>query len=81
MEKTQENIKLPNELPYNLEAEQSVLGCLLIDNELQAEIISKLNEDDFYIQAHKNIIGSLKDIILQNKAIDLITLTDRKSVV
>ena len=34
-------------LPYNLEAEQSVLGSILIDMELQYEIVSKLKESDF----------------------------------
>ena len=39
----------PNSMPYSLEAEQSILGSILIDMELQFEIMTKLKESDFYL--------------------------------
>ena len=45
-------------LPYNLEAEQSLLGCLLVDQEIQLDVISRLKESDFYTEAHKLIINA-----------------------
>ena len=63
-------------LPYNLEAEQSILGCLLVDQEIQLETISLLSEEDFYTDSHKLILGAMKDIVRQNKPIDIVTLSD-----
>lgn len=36
-----------NEMPHNLEAEQSLLGCLLLDSEIQLELLASLSEDNF----------------------------------
>ena len=63
-------------LPYNLEAEQSILACLLVDQEIQLETISLLAEEDFYTDSHKLILGAMKDIVRQNKPIDIVTLSD-----
>ena len=37
-----------NTMPYNRDAEMALLGCLLIDNDIVAELVEKLSEDDFY---------------------------------
>lgn len=65
-----------NAMPYNLEAEQSVLGSILIDMEYQYEIMSKLKESDFYLESHKHIFDSMYSIISKNSPIDLVTLSD-----
>jgi len=65
-----------NAMPYNLEAEQSVLGSIIIDMELQYEIMSKLKECDFYLESHKLIFDSMFSIINKNSPIDLVTLSD-----
>lgn len=64
-------------LPYNLEAEQSLLGCILVDQEIQLETVSDLIESDFYTESHKLIIGAMKDIVRVNKPIDIVTLSDQ----
>lgn len=63
-------------LPYNLEAEQSILGAILIDMELQFDIVSKLKENDFYLESHKLIFTSMSTIINKNKPVDIVTLSD-----
>lgn len=63
-------------LPYNLEAEQSLLGCLLVDQEIQLDVISRLKESDFYTEAHKLIINAMKDVARGNKPVDIVTLAD-----
>lgn len=63
-------------LPYNLEAEQSVLGSILIDMELQYEIVSKLKESDFYLEAHKFIFASIFSLNAKNRPVDVVTLSD-----
>ena len=63
-------------LPYNLEAEQSLLGSVIIDMELQYEIMSNLKEDDFYLESHKLIYSAMYQILAENRPIDLVTLSD-----
>ena len=64
-------------LPNNLEAEQALLGCLLIDVETQTDILDKLSEDDFYQESHKLIIGAMKAVFNARKPVDLVTLADQ----
>ncbi len=63
-------------LPYNLEAEQSLLGSILIDMELQFEIMSKLKEDDFCLESHKLIFAAMYSVQAENRPIDIVTLSD-----
>ena len=65
-----------NKMPYNLEAEQSVLGCILIDQTVQTDIAAELHESDFLVESHKKIITAIKDIAATNKPVDLVTLAD-----
>ena len=66
-----------NVLPNNLEAEQALLGCLLIDNEVQTELLDKLGEDDFYQESHKLIIGAMRAVFNARKPVDIVTLADQ----
>ena len=63
-------------LPYNLEAEQSILGSILIDKELQYEIRAELKRDDFYMESHKLVFDSICSVLDDSKPVDLVTLTD-----
>ena len=63
-------------MPYNLEAEQSILGCIMIDQVMQMDVVSELNEDDFLMESHKKIFAAMRDIVSQNKPVDLVTLAD-----
>lgn len=66
-----------NAMPYSLEAEQSMLGCIMIDNDLAAEVLSALNENDFYAESHKYIITAFKAVYNARKPIDLVTVSDK----
>ncbi len=68
-----------NVLPYSLEAEQSVLGSILIDTELQFEIASKLKVEDFYVDAHKIIFNAMFEIFMASKPVDMVTVIDHLS--
>ena len=63
-------------LPYNLEAEQSLLGSMLIDPELQFEIRSRLQTEDFCVESHKLIFDGICSVLDGNKPVDIVTLTD-----
>ena len=68
---------IPNRnMPYNLEAEQSLLGCILIDQVAQMDIVAELTENDFLVESHKKIFSAMRDITAVNKPIDLVTLAD-----
>ena len=46
-------------LPHNTEAEQAVLGCVLLDADAPIHILSELTPDDFYSKAHANIFEEI----------------------
>lgn len=63
-------------MPHSLEAEQAVLGCVLIDNSCQTEIMTMLRAEDFYSDAHKNIFESMGKVFNKNIPIDFVTLVE-----
>ena len=63
-------------LPHNIEAEQAVLGCVLIDTEAPITILNELHSADFYTDSHKNIFSSMQSVFARNLPIDYVTLTD-----
>ncbi len=65
--------KLP---PQNLEAEQAVLGAVLLDNHALNRVLEILSPDDFYKEAHRRIFKAVLDLYERNEAIDLVTLTE-----
>ena len=65
--------KLP---PQNIEAEQSVLGGILIENYAVNKVIEVLNPDDFYRESHRKIYKALIDLSERDEPADLITLTN-----
>lgn len=62
--------------PQSIEAEQSVLGSLLIDKDAITRIADILRTDDFYRQDHGIIYGSILKLFEKRKPIDVVTLTD-----
>src|SRR6266571_3461773 len=62
--------------PHSVEAEQGVLGSMLISpREAIAECVEKINEEYFYVPAHQTIYNVLVDLWNAGQAIDLITFT------
>lgn len=70
------DMKLMGDMPHSLEAEQALLGCLLLDNRIQVEVAAFLKEEDFYAESHRYIFSAMEEIIKQNNPVDLVTLTD-----
>ncbi|MGV2643828.1 replicative DNA helicase, partial [Clostridium perfringens] len=63
-------------LPQSLEAEQSVIGSMIIDKSAIAKSLEKLNEDDFYRDGHKVIFKAIREMFSQDMAVDLVTLLE-----
>ena len=66
-----------NQMPHNLDAEKALLGCILLDADVQADILDELHEEDFYQESHREILLGMKAVHAQGKAVDIVTLTDR----
>ncbi len=62
--------------PQNIEAEQSVLGAVLIENGAIYKAIEIINAGDFYKDAHRRIFLSMLELNEKNEAVDLVTLTE-----
>ncbi|MBO7411730.1 MAG: replicative DNA helicase, partial [Ottowia sp.] len=66
-----ENLRVP---PHSAEAEASVLGGLLLDNNAFDRVEGVVGENDFYRYEHRIIYASLKRLIAANKPADAVTV-------
>ncbi len=62
--------------PQNLEAEQSVLGGILIEEQAIARVLDMLAPADFYQEQHRRIYSAMTELFKRNQPIDFITLTE-----
>lgn len=65
--------KLP---PQNLDAETSILGAVLIDEDVLTRVSDKLTADDFYDHRHELIYGAMIRLYERHSPVDLLTLSD-----
>ncbi len=65
------------DLPFNMEAEQAVLGSALTDSESVGEAAQVLKPADFYFSANKFIFEAVMDLFNSNSAIDFVTVTEQ----
>lgn len=63
--------------PHNLEAEQAVLGSMLLDRDAIARVVELICAEDFYRDAHRRIYESVTDLFERGEPVDLITVTDQ----
>lgn len=70
---TDNNSRLP---PQNIEAEQSVLGAVLLDNDAVFKALESLRPDDFYRETHRKIFSAIIELYQKNEPADLITVTN-----
>jgi len=66
----------PKHPPHATEAEQSVLGGLLVDNRAWPELANLLREDDFYSGDHRVIFRGIAELLSAGKPCDFVTLTE-----
>ncbi|HVP88671.1 MAG TPA: replicative DNA helicase [Casimicrobiaceae bacterium] len=70
---TLEALKVP---PHSLEAEQSVLGGLLLDNSAADKVGDILAGEDFYNDAHRSVFAAIMNLIADNKPADVVTVAE-----
>jgi replicative DNA helicase len=62
--------------PQNIEAEESLLSAILVDNTALLEVVEILAPQDFYRTAHQKIFASISDLFNRGEPIDLVTLAN-----
>ena len=70
------NVKRAKVMPHSIEAEQAVLGCVLIDENVPLQVFSNLSDSDFYMQSHSQIFEAMTNIYNTNRPVDFVTLSD-----
>ncbi len=74
MEAAAEALKVP---PHSIEAEQSVLGGLMLDSNAWDQVADLLHEEDFYRRDHRLIFSAMQELAERNTPFDAITLSER----
>src|SRR5512133_792141 len=67
---------LEKTLPHNAEAERTVLGAILVDNQAFNSAAEILGRDDFYRDGHRRIFEAMAALAERSQPIDLVTLKD-----
>ena len=62
-------------LPANIDAEKTILGAILLDNSFHSEAAEKLEADDFSLDSHKRIFLRMSDLMNEQRAVDIVTLS------
>lgn len=62
--------------PYNLEAEQAVLGCILMDKEAMSKVAEVLKPTDFYHTYHRIVYQVVLDLYEKKQPVDILVVTD-----
>ena len=70
------NAELDRRMPFSLEAEQSLLGSILIDPACMDTVASLITADDFYMPEHSGIYRAMQSMYLKSKSIDVVTLIE-----
>lgn len=69
-------MELPKVPPHNLEAEQSVLGALMLDSETASTVFELLQPEDFYRDSHRLIFAAIRDLFEKGDPIDLVAVAE-----
>ncbi len=69
-----ESLRTP---PYSMEAEQAVLGGLMLENNSWDLVADKINENDFHLFDHRVIFRAIADLAYHNQPFDVVTLAEK----
>ena len=73
----EENALLTRQVPQSLEAEQSVLGAMLIDSRCVPNVIGVLRPEDFYLQQNRDIFETIYSMFNFSEVIDPVTVLNK----
>ena len=58
-----------NQMPHNLEAEAALLGCIIIDGDIQSELLETLRGEDFYQESNQLMLDAMQNILVMKQSI------------
>ena len=64
------------QMPVSIEAEQALLGSLIINPEVFDKVVGNISKDDFYLEEHQHIYAALVKMYTNSKMIDTVTLVN-----
>lgn len=67
---------MDNVMPFNSEAEQAVIGSILLDNEQMGVVLELMSSKDFYVRQYGIIFDAMKELYSSHKPIDPVTLRE-----
>ena len=71
-----DSYNIERKLPFSLEAEQAVIGSVLIDPAAFDKVTGVISSEDFYLPEHKEIFAVMQGMYLKSSNIDAVTLVD-----
>ena len=71
---------LGKKIPYSSQAEQAVIGSMLIDPRCIAEVVKKLRADEFYIRANRDVYETILAMFSYGQTVDPVTVIDQMKV-
>ena len=63
-------------LPVSYDAEQSVLGAVILKPECFGDLVNLVAADDFYVDEHRDIFIAMHDLFAQSRSIDHVTVIE-----
>ena len=68
---------LAKQVPYSIEAEQAVLGSMLIDPKRIPDVMELLKQDDFYLENNRILYEAIQKMFLESRSVDPVTVLDQ----
>ncbi len=62
--------------PHSREAEESVIGAVLLSEDAVNEVMDRIHPEDFYVPAHQAIFEAMRELFDSNQAIDVVTVSE-----
>lgn len=72
----QTNKKVVTELPYNIDAERVVLGCAMLSKDYCLEILTSLEEEDFFVGKHQIMFRAISSLSVRGIEVDVLTVAE-----
>ena len=67
---------LAKQMPYSIEAEQAVLGSMLIDPQKVPDVVELLKSEDFYMESNRILYEAINRMFLESRSVDPVTVLD-----
>ncbi|MDD4291381.1 MAG: replicative DNA helicase [Clostridia bacterium] len=64
------------QLPFSVEAEKSLIGCILVNGSIVGDVVAAIGADAFYVEAHRLIYDAIVNLAKSGVSVDVVTVSD-----